>query len=376
MRATGAHAEMSGPLAGLKVVEMPAIGPVPFAGMLLADLGADVLRLDREVDADLGVSLDARVDITARGKRSLAIDLKSPGAPERVLAIFAKADVVLEGFRAGTMEKLGLGPDVALGVNPALVYGRMTGWGQDGPLARTAGHDINYLALTGALHAIGKADEPPVPPLNLVADLGGGSLYLLMGVLAALYERQHSGRGQVVDAAMVDGASSLMSMTYALVAGNQWSDRRSTNLLDGGAPWYATYACADGKYIAIGALEAKFFREFMSVAGIDPARFPNHMDSRCWPEMRATLAQVFRTKTREEWTRLVGERDCCVAPVLSMSEAPHHPHMRARATFVERDGVPQPAPAPRFSRTPGSIRRGAPHRNEGGAQVLADWGVE
>ena len=354
---------------------MPAIGPTPFCGMLLADLGADVLRLDRASDSDLGISIDTRFDLLGRGKRSLAVDLKAPSSRELVLAILEKADVVIEGFRPGTMEKLGFGPDAALTVNPRLIYGRMTGWGQSGPLARTAGHDINYLSLTGALHAIGEHDEAPIPPLNLVADFGGGALYLAMGILAAVFERQNSGRGQVIDAAMVDGASSLMTMTYGLLAAGAWHDERGVNLLDGGAPWYGVYRCADGKYVAIGALEARFFAEFLRCIGIDPARFPDHMDRRCWPDIRAALTETLRTKTRDEWCEAVGDRDCCVAPVLALREAPHHPHVASRQTFADHDGVTQPAPAPRFSRTPGAIRRGPPARGAGGEETLKEWGV-
>ena len=367
---------MSGPLQDLRVVEMPAIGPAPFCGMLLADLGADVLRLDRTGDTNLGISIDARFDLLGRGKRSLAVDLKAPSSSALVLAILEKADVVIEGFRPGTMEKLGLGPEVVLAVNPRLIYGRMTGWGQSGPLARTAGHDINYLSLTGALHAIGQRDQAPIPPLNLVADFGGGALYLAMGILAALFERQRSGRGQVIDAAMVDGASSLMTMTYGLLAAGAWRDERGVNLLDGGAPWYGTYQCADGKYVAIGALEAKFFARLLQCIGIDPARFPDHLNRTCWPDIRQALTETLLTRTRDEWCAAVGDRDCCVAPVLALSEAPHHPHMTARQTLAEHDGVTQPAPAPRFSRTPGAIRRGPPACGEGGEEALREWGVD
>jgi alpha-methylacyl-CoA racemase len=366
---------MTGPLQGLRVVEMPAIGPAPFCGMLLADLGADVLRVDRLGGGDLGVTVDPRFDLLGRGKRSLALDLKTPQSKRLVLALFEKADVVIEGFRPGTMEKLGLGPDVALSLNSSLVYGRMTGWGQSGPLARTAGHDINYLALTGALHAIGKRDDAPLPPLNLVADFGGGALYLAMGILAAIYERRHSGRGQVIDAAMVDGASSLMTMTYGLLAAGAWRDERGANLLDGGAPWYGTYQCADGKYVAVGTLEYRFFAELMRAIGVDPARFPDHMDRKCWPEIRATLAKTLRTKNRDEWCAVMGDKDCCVAPVLALGEAPTHRQMLARQSFVEFDGLHQPAPAPRFSRSPGAIRRGPPALGEGGEEALREWGV-
>lgn len=367
---------MSGPLKGLKVVEMPAIGPVPFCGMLLSDLGADVLRLDRTGDSDLGVRVDVKYDLMGRGKRSLAVDLKAPDSRELVLTVIGKADVLIEGFRPGTMERLGLGPEVALACNPRLVYGRMTGWGQEGPISAAAGHDINYLALTGALHAIGRKGEAPVPPLNLGADFGGGSLYLALGILAALHERQQSGRGQVVDAAMVDGAASLMTMFYGLLAQGVWSDRRGENILDSGAPWYDTYECKDGRFVAIGALEAKFFGELVQRLGIDAKQFPDHMDPKVWPQMRQAFAAVFRTRTRDEWCALLEGTDACFAPVLGLREAPGHRHMKARKTFVEHAGVMQPAPAPRFSRTPGALDRPPPNRGEGGADALREWGIE
>jgi alpha-methylacyl-CoA racemase len=366
---------MSGPLQGLKVVEMPAIGPAPFCTMLLADLGADVLRLDRLGESGLGVKVDPRFDLMGRGKRSFAIDLKLPASRELVLSILEKADVVIEGFRPGTMERLGLGPDVALERNPRLIYGRMTGWGQEGPLARAAGHDINYLSLTGALHAMGRAGEAPVPPLNLVADLGGGSMYLMAGVLAALYERQKSGRGQIIDAAIVDGASSLMTMFYGLLAGGVWRDERGVNVLDGGAPWYDSYRCSDGSYISVGTVEQKFFDELLQRLGIAGSRFPDHMDRKRWPELRTALAAAFASRTREQCCALLEGTDSCFAPVMAMGEAPRHPHLAARNTFVNHGGVTQPSPAPRFSRTPGAIRREPPQRGEGGADALREWGV-
>ena len=367
---------MSGPLNGLKVLEMPAIGPVPFCGMLLADLGADVLRLDRTGDSDLGVKVDVKYDLMGRGKRSLAVDLKAPDSRELVLSLVEKADVLIEGFRPGTMERLGLGPEVAHDRNPRLIYGRMTGWGQEGPLSAAAGHDINYLALTGALHAIGRKGDAPVPPLNLGADFGGGSLYLALGILSALHERQQSGRGQIIDAAMVDGASSLMTMFYGLVAQGVWSDRRGENILDSGAPWYNTYECKDGRFIAIGALEGKFFGELVQRLGMDPKRFPDHMNPATWPQMQQALAEVFRSKTRDEWCAVLEGSDACFAPVLGLREAPQHQHMKARKTFVEHAGVVQPGPAPRFSRTPGALDRPPPKRGEGGADALRDWGVK
>lgn len=364
-----------GPLAGLKVIEMPAIGPVPFCGMLLADLGADVLRIDRTGEVDLGVPVEPKYELLGRGKRSLALDLKDPKGIALVLDLFAKADVMLEGFRPGVMERLGLGPDVAQQRNPKLVYGRMTGWGQEGPLAKAAGHDINYIALTGALHAIGGAADKPVPPLNLVGDFGGGSLYLAMGVLAALYERQQSGKGQVVDAAMVDGAASLMTLFYGLKGAGLWSDQRGTNMLDSGAPWYDTYECKDGGYVAIGSIEGKFYAELIEKLGLDPKTLPKQHDRKRWPSLRAAIAATFRTKTRDEWCAIMEGGDICFAPVLSLEEAPNHSHMAARQTFLAPDGVTQPAAAPRFSRTPSAIRRKPPLRGEGGVEALADWGI-
>lgn len=367
---------MSGPLQGLKILEMPAIGPVPFCGMLLADLGADVLRVDRSGESDPGLKIDVKYDLLGRGKRSLVIDLKAPDSCDLVLALAEKADVLIEGFRPGTMERLGLGPQVALARNPRLIYGRMTGWGQDGPLSAAAGHDINYLALTGALHAIGRKGAAPVPPLNLAADFGGGSLYLALGVLSALHERQQSGRGQIIDAAMVDGAASLMTVFYGMLAEGIWSDTRGENILDTGAPWYDTYECKDGRYVAIGALEGKFFGELARRLGMDPKRFPDHMDRTTWPQMHQAFTEVFLSKTREEWCAELEGSDACFAPVLSLTEAPQHRHMNARKTFVEHAGVVQPDPAPRFSRTPGAVRRPPPQRGEGGAGALREWGVK
>jgi alpha-methylacyl-CoA racemase len=343
--------------------------------MLLADLGADVLRLDRPGGSELGLKIDPRFELLGRGKRSLALDLKLPASRELVLSILEKADVVIEGFRPGTMERLGLGPDVALKRNSRLIYARMTGWGQEGPLARAAGHDINYLALTGALHAIGRNGQAPVPPLNLVADFGGGSMYLLAGILAALYERQKSGRGQIIDAAIVDGAASLMTMFYGMVADGSWRDERGVNVLDGGAPWYDSYLCSDGHYVTVGSLEQKFFNELLPRLGIDGSRFPDNMDRTRWPELRTALAAAFASRTREQCCALLEGSDSCFAPVLSMGEAPLHPHNAARGTFVNYGGLQQPGPAPRFSRTPGAIRREPPQRGEGGADALREWGV-
>ncbi|MFT3818884.1 MAG: CaiB/BaiF CoA-transferase family protein [Rubrivivax sp.] len=366
---------MQGPLKGLKVIEMPAIGPVPFCGMLLADLGADVLRIDRTQDSGLGIPIETRFDLLGRGKRSLALDLKSPADRDTVLGLADKADVLLEGFRPGTMERLGLGPDAVQQRNPRLIYGRMTGWGQEGPMAQAAGHDINYIALAGALAAIGHEDARPVPPINLVGDFGGGTLYLAMGVLAALHERQSSGRGQVVDTAMVDGTASLMTVFHGLLAQGVWQDARGVNDLDSGAPWYDTYACKDGGYVAVGALEGKFFAELVGKLGLDSDLVARQHDRAGWPAMRKLLGETFLTRTRDEWCALLEGSDACFAPVLSLREAPAHPHMKARGTFGEHFGVLQPRAAPRFSRTPGAVQGPPPARGEGGDAALRDWGL-
>lgn len=338
-----------GPLSGLRVLEIAAIGPVPFAGMLLSDLGADVVRVDRTKPDPSSTWTDPRLDVLGRGRRSIAVDLKSPRGVEVVLRLVEDADVLLEGFRPGVAERLGIGPGACMLRNPRLVYGRMTGWGQAGPLAGAAGHDINYVALTGALHAIGAADAP-LPPLNLVGDFGGGALYLVMGVLASLLERARSGKGDVVDAAMVDGAASLMSIFYVMQQIGFWQDRRAANFLDGGAPFYGTYATADGKFVAVGAIEPQFWAELLSRLGLDVATFGFQHDRDAWPAMRETLAAVFRTKSRDEWCALLEGTDACFAPVLSIGEAASHPHMKERGTFVDADGLVRPGPAPRFER--------------------------
>jgi alpha-methylacyl-CoA racemase len=367
---------MSGPLQGLRVIEMPSIGPVPFCGMLLADLGAEVLRIDRSNNADLGLPLEAKFELLGRGKRSLVLNLKDPGAIKLMSQMIGKADILLEGFRPGVMERLGLGPEVACAVNPRLIYGRMTGWGQSGPLSRAAGHDINYIALSGALHAIGPRDGKPIPPLNLVGDFGGGALYLALGVLSALYERVTSGKGQVVDAAMVDGAASLMTMFCGMMSANQWLNQRGANVLDSGAPWYDTYECKDGEFIAVGAIEEKFFNDLIVGLGLDPAKTPVRSCRENWDLLRVLFAKRFMTKTRDEWCALMEGSDICFAPVLSFNDAAQHPHNVARETFVVHDGIVQPAPAPRFSRTPGRISTPPCNRGEGGAAVLQDWGVQ
>ena len=364
---------MSGPLVGVKVLELAGIGPGPFCGMLLADMGADVLRVDRLQDSDLGLPVEPKYDIMARGRRSIALDLKQSASVNVVLGLAAKADALIEGFRPGVTERLGLGPEACLACNPRLVYGRITGWGQDGPLAQAAGHDINYIALSGALHAIGRKDAP-IPPLNLVGDFGGGGMVLAFGVACALFEARASGKGQVIDAAMTEGALSLMAIFFGRMAAGIWRDEREVNALDGGAPWYGVYATADGKHVAVGSIEGRFYAELLARLGLEASTLPGQHDEKRWPELRAAFTAAFKAKTRDEWCRLMEGSDVCFAPVLSMTEAPHHPHNRAREAFVEIDGVIQPAPAPRFSRTPGSVARGAPARGQGGAEALTDWG--
>ncbi len=359
---------MSGPLSGIRVVELAGLGPAPYACMLLADLGAEVLRVDRPV-AGFGVPAH---DVTGRGRRSIAVDLKNPAAAEVVLRLVEAADVLVEGLRPGVAERLGVGPDACLERNPRLVYARMTGWGQDGPLAPRVGHDINYAAITGALGAIGEPGRKPVPPLNLVADFGGGSMFLLTGILAALLERGTSGRGQVVDAAMVDGVTSLLSMTYGFRAAGGWVDERGSNLLDGGAPFYDTYACSDGQYVAIGALEPQFWALVVQTLGLQD--LPEQYDRAGWPELREQLTEVFASRTRDEWAELFEPLDACVSPVLSLGEAAAHPHLAAREAVVDVDGVPQPAPAPRFSRTPGGIGRPASKAGADTRDALQGWG--
>jgi alpha-methylacyl-CoA racemase len=345
---------MSAPLSGLRVIEIAGLGPAPYCAMLLADLGADVIRVDRAGAVTGSHDASSRHDLLNRGKRSIGVDLKRPDGVAVVLDLAAGADVFIEGFRPGVVERLGIGPEPCLERNRRLVYGRMTGWGQDGPLAPTAGHDIAYLALSGALHPIG-IEEKPIPPLNLCADFGGGGLFLAVGVLAALRHVAETGEGQVVDAAMVDGAAHLTSMFHGMLAAGVWSPRRRANLLDGGAPFYDTYETADGNHVAVGALEPQFYSELLAVLGIDDDH--QQMDRDGWIALRRRMAEVFRTRTRDEWEAAFAGTDACVAPVLSLVEAPHHPHNRARGTFVVVDGVTQPGLAPRFSaaadRTPG-----------------------
>jgi len=363
---------MPGPLAGIRVLEFEAIGPVPFAGMLLADMGADVLLLDRPAAGDRGLNIDRRYDVMMRGKRSVTLDLKDASAKEAALQLIERADVLIEGMRPGVMERLGLGPQVALAANPRLVYGRMTGWGQDGPLAPRAGHDINYIALSGALGAIGRKGQPPTPPLNLVGDFGGGGMLLGFGVACALIEARRSGKGQVVDAAMVEGASLLATFVSGLLASGYWKDERASNVLDSGAPWYDVYETRDGKYVSIGSIEARFFAELLE--RLQLKNCPPQHDRAGWPQMRALFEKTFKSRTRDEWCAAFDGSDACFAPVLSWSEAREHSHNVARSAYVEVGGVRQPAPAPRFSRSAAAVPRIPPERGENGAAALADWG--
>ncbi len=358
----------SGPLSGLKIVEFAGIGPGPFCGMLLSDLGADVVRVDRK-----GSGRASPADVTSRGRRSVALDLKSPDAIEAVLKLLESADGLIEGFRPGVMERLGLGPDVVLQRNPRLVFGRMTGWGQTGPYAKAAGHDMNYIAITGALHAIGTEDKP-VPPLNLVGDFGGGALYLAFGLMAGIISARETGKGQVIDCAMSDGAASLMAMFYGFKGAGIWKDERRSNLLDGGAHFYDTYQCADGKWISIGSIEPQFYALLLEKTGITDPEFANQMDRSAWPSLKAKLQDVLRTKTQAEWCAIMDATDICFAPVLDLEEAPKHAHNVARETFVTVEGVVQPAPAPRFSATPGAIQGPPPKIGAHNDEALTDWG--
>lgn len=361
----------SGPLAGVKVVEFAGIGPGPFCGMLLADLGADVVRIDRADSVGR-----TEPDLMNRGKRSIAIDLKQAEGVEAALSLIEKADGLIEGFRPGVMERLGVGPDVALARNPRLVYGRMTGWGQTGPWSRTAGHDINYIALSGALHTMGRAGEPPAPPLNLVGDYGGGALYLAFGLLAGVIEARTSGKGQVIDCAMIDGAASLMTFFYNMKATGHWTDQRDNNLIDGGAHFYDTYECADGKWLSIGAIEPQFHVLLVKGLGLEADAFPAQMSRKDWPAYSKRVAEVVKTKSRDAWMKVFEGTDACVAPVLSMDEAPKHTHHAERKTFVEAFGAIQPGPAPRFSRTAGAIRGAPAMPGQQSEDVLRAWGIE
>ena len=364
-----------GPLAGVRIIEMAGIGPAPFAAMMLSDMGAEVVRVDRREAADLGIPGRApKFEVLHRGRSSIAVDVKAEAGCEVVKRLVAKADAIIEGFRPGVMERLGLGPDVLLKINPKLVFGRMTGFGQDGPLANQAGHDINYIALAGVLHAIGRKGEAPVPPLNLVGDFGGGGMLLAFGVVCALLEAQKSGKGQVVDAAMVDGSAALMGLIYGLYSQGTWKDERGVNILDTGSPWYGTYQTKDGKWLAVGAIEKRFYEEFVQRIGLKLAELPKQHDRNGWPQLRQKFAEIIAGKTRAEWEQVFEGSDACVAPVLSLGEVENYPHNKARKTFMSVDGVLQPAPAPRFSRT--VPEAGKPARQVGSdtERVLAAWG--
>jgi len=363
-----------GPLSGLRVLEIESIGPVPWAGMMLSDWGADVLRVDRPDPPDMGEPRDVRHEVTQRGRRSLVVDLKRPEGVQEVLQLVARADLLLEGMRPGVMERLGLGPEVCLACNPRLVYGRMTGWGQDGPLAKAAGHDLNYIALSGALHAIGRQGGGPEIPLNLIGDFGGGSMYLTFGILCALFEARGSGQGQVVDAAMIDGSTSLMSMIYGAFAAGYWKDERGSNRLDSGAPWYEVYETSDGKWVAVGSTEHTFYVNTLRVLGLDAADFGDQHDRAAWPAIKDAMRRAFKARTRDQWVEMFEGTETCFSPVLSLAEAPQDPHQRARGNFVEVAGVLQPAPTPRFSRSRGAIRRAPPEVGEHTDEVLRECG--
>ncbi len=366
---------MSGPLEGIRIIELAGLGPAPFAGMMLSDAGADIIRIDRSDRAQYPPRQDPHVDLMNRGRRSVAVDLKHPDGVALVLRLVEGADGLMEGFRPGVAERLGLGPDECLARNPGLAYGRMTGYGQEGPMAQAAGHDIDYIALSGALEAIGRAGDRPVPPLNLVGDFGGGGMLLAYGMLAAILGARTTGKGQVIDAAMVDGAASLMTMTYTLRSAGIWNDARGTNLLDTGAHFYEVYETSDGGFLGVGAIEPQFYAELMRLLGLGDEDLSTQMDRTAWPAMKERFAAIFATRTRAEWEEVFAGSDACVAPVLSATEAPAHPHNRARGTFTEIAGVVQPAPAPRFLSTPGEIRRPPPNPGQFGDEALSDWGL-
>ena len=365
-----------GPLAGLKVIEIAGIGPGPFCGMMLADLGADVVRVDRAQNVQGGDPAVPPLDLLARGRRSIGVDLKSPDGVGVVLDLVATADVLIEGFRPGVAERLGIGPEECLARNPRLVYGRMTGWGQAGPWAPMAGHDIDYIALAGALDPIGRAGEAPLPPINLVGDFGGGGMYLAFGVLAGVYEAQRSGKGQVIDAAMVDGAASLMTMTHSFRAMGMWKDERGTNMLDTGAHFYEVYETADAQFLAVGAIEPQFYDALLDGLGLDKADLPWQHDREQWPALKEQFAGIIKTKTRDEWMAIFDGTDACVAPVLSIPEALEHPHNVERGTFVEVAGIPQPGPAPRFDRTPAAIKGPPAHAGQHTDEILREAGID
>ena len=365
-----------GPLSGIKVIEFAGLGPGPYGAMLLSDLGADVVRIDRSSNVVGGDPANPPTDVLARGRRSVGVDLKHPDGVATVLDLVAAADVVVEGFRPGVMERLGLGPEECMARNPKLIYARMTGWGQEGSYAPTAGHDINYIALAGALEPLGREGQKPTPPINLVGDFGGGGMMLAMGVCAALVETGRSGEGQVLDVAMVDGAASLMTMIWAFKHMGMWSGERGTNLLDTGAHFYDTYETADGRFVSIGSIEPQFYKELLRLTGLEGEELPHQHDKTQWRALKDRLTEIFRSKTRDEWCEIMEGTDVCFAPVLTMDEAPNHPHIAERGTFVENAGLVQPAPAPRFSRTPGEIARPPAHAGQHTDEVLADWGVD
>jgi alpha-methylacyl-CoA racemase len=365
---------MQGPLSGYRIIEIAGIGPGPFSAMMLADMGAEVIRVDRAQSVAGRDPAQPSRDVLNRGRRSIGVDLKHPDGVETVLKLVEQADALVEGFRPGVAERLGIGPEVCLARNPRLVYGRMTGWGQDGPYAAMSGHDINYIALSGSLSAFGRKGDAPVPPLNLVGDFGGGGMLMAYGIVCGLLEAQRSGEGQVVDAAMVDGSALLATFIYGMRALGAWQDERGTNILDTGAWFYEVYETADGEYVSFGSLEPQFFAELIRLTGLADEDLPQQMDRTTWPAMKDRLAAVIRTKTRDEWCQLMEGTDVCFAPVLGMAEAPSHPHNRHRGTFVDVAGVAQPAPAPRFSRTPGAIAMPPPHAGQHTIEVLGDWG--
>jgi alpha-methylacyl-CoA racemase len=366
---------MSGPLEGVRIVELAGLGPAPFAGMMLSDAGADIVRIDRFDRATFPPNSDPHVDLMNRGRRSIAVDLKHPEGVELVLRLVEGADGLMEGFRPGVAERIGIGPKECLSRNPKLVYGRMTGWGQEGPMATTAGHDIDYISLAGALEPMGRAGERPVPPLNLVGDFGGGGMMLAFGMCAAIISARQTGAGQVVDAAMVDGAAALMTMTFTLRQAGAWVDQRGVNLLDTGAHFYEVYETSDGGFLGVGAIEAQFYAELIRLLDLVDEDLPDQNDRSAWPAMKERFARIFASRTRAEWEEVFAGSDACVAPVLSLAEAPAHPHNRFRGTFTEVEGVIQPSPAPRFTGTPGSIRRPPPNPGQGADEALSDWGL-
>ncbi|MEM7540315.1 MAG: CaiB/BaiF CoA-transferase family protein, partial [Pseudomonadota bacterium] len=361
-------------LVGYKVIELAGIGPNPYCAMLLADMGAEVIRVDRLTDSGLGVPMEPKYALLDRSRRSIAVDLKNPAGVDVIMRMVEQSDALIEGFRAGVTERLGLGPEDCWKRNPKLVYGRVTGWGQDGPLAKVAGHDINYISLAGACYAIGRADDAPPPPLNLIGDFGGGGVFLALGVVAALLEAQKSGQGQMVDAAMTDGVASLMSALYGMHGAGFWTDERDSNILDGGAHFYDTYETSDGGYISIASIEAKFYAQLLELTGFDDPDPKSQNDKARWGELSEKMKRLIKTKTRNEWCEILEGTDVCFAPVLSLSEAPNHPHNVARGTFVKHNDVVQPAPAPRFSRTPSEIQKPPSAHGADTEAVLSDWG--